>query len=341
MAEIGAPLRWGVLGTGSIARAFARALTHSHTGVLAAVASRSREAVEDFESRFGPVRSHVGYENLIADRDVDVVYISTPHPFHAEWCLRAARAGKHILCEKPLTMNLAEAQAVVEAARANDVFLMEAFMYRCHPQTAKLVELIRAGAIGRVGSIQVALSVQVPFRPESRHFSKELGGGAILDVGCYTISMARLIAGVATGLPFADPVSLQGRAVLSPVTGVDLYSVAMAEFPGDILVQLSCGLGLEQDRHLRIYGSEGSLHVPLPFGISKDGGSGIIRLQRPGREELDDIPVPAEQSPFTIELDTVGAAIQAGTRESAAMTLADSLGNMAALDQWRASAGLA
>src|SRR3954471_10300079 len=147
-------LAWGILGTGEIARTFAKGRRGWRTGRPVAVASRSRESAEKFGERFNVPKRHASYEALLADPDVRAVYISTPHPMHAEWAIRAAEAGKHILCEKPIGVNYAEAMAIVEAARRHDVFLMEAFMYRCHPQTRRLVELIRGGETGGGGVTQ-------------------------------------------------------------------------------------------------------------------------------------------------------------------------------------------
>ena len=221
--------------------------------------------------RIRPVRAHGSYEALLADPAVEAVYISTPHPFHAEWCVKAARAGKHILCEKPLTMNLAEARVVADAAREHGVFLMEAFMYRCHPQTARLVELIRSGVIGAVGVIRATFSFDAGYKAESRLFKNELGGGGILDVGCYTMSISRLVAGAAQGLPFVNPAKVAGYARLHPEAGTDLYAVASVEFPGGVLAQLAAGVGLDQEIGLRVFGSEGSLHLPSPWSCRARG----------------------------------------------------------------------
>src|ERR1700761_375516 len=235
-------LSWGIIGAGGIAGTFAQGLAKSRTGKLVAVGSRSQEGADAFAKKFGPLRAHSSYEALLADPEVQAVYISTPHPMHAEWCIKAARAKKHILCEKPLTLNHAEAMVVAEAARENGVLLMEAFMYRCHPQMAKLVELIRSGAIGQVGVIQASFSFHAGFNPEGRLFKNELGGGGILDVGCYVTSISRLIAGAAQGKPFAEPLRLAGFANLHPDAKTDLYAVASAEFPGGILAQLATGV---------------------------------------------------------------------------------------------------
>ena len=144
------PLRWGIIGTGNIARSFAEGLRTSKTGKLLAVASRSQAKADNFARELGAQRAYASYEALLADPDVEAVYISTPHPHHAEWAIKSAEAKKHILCEKPIALNSGEAMAIIEAAIANDVFLMEAFMYRCHPQTQKLVELLREKAIGEI-----------------------------------------------------------------------------------------------------------------------------------------------------------------------------------------------
>jgi predicted dehydrogenase len=328
---------WGILGTGSIAHTFAAGLAESRTGRLVAVGSRAQGPADAFAREFGLDRAHGGYEALLADPAVQAVYISTPHPSHAEWCIAAARAGKHILCEKPLTMNHAEAVAVAAAAREHGVFLMEAFMYRCHPQTARVVELIRGGEIGQVGVVQAAFSFHAAYDPGSRLFNHALGGGGILDVGCYTMSVARLAAGAARGLPFLDPVKITGFARLHPDTGTDLFAVASVEFPGGILGQLACGVGLDHGRGVRVFGGEGSIHIPPPWPIAPDDVS--IFLTRKGSETPEEIVIE-KQSLFALEADSVGDALARGERESPHMTVADSLGNMAALDQWRASAGV-
>ena len=141
-------LNWGIIGTGAIAHTFAKGLAKSATGKLVAVASRSKEKADKFAGEFNNPRAHGSYEALLADPDVQAVYISTPHPLHAEWAIKCAQAKKHVLCEKPMGLNQAQAMTIIEAATLNDVFLMEAFMYRCHPQTLKLVELIKSKAIG-------------------------------------------------------------------------------------------------------------------------------------------------------------------------------------------------
>lgn len=336
-------LHWGILATGNIARAFAQGLTHSKTGRLVAVGSRSAENAQRFGHEFGlpPAACHATCEALLADPEVQAIYISNPHPGHAEWAIRCAEAGKHILCEKPLAMNHGEAMAVVEAARRHDVFLMEAFMYRCHPQTRRIVELIREGALGAVRVIQATFSFRAGSDPKSRLLDPELGGGGILDVGCYPVSMSRMIAGAAAGKPFANPLKLQAIGHLGG-TGVDDYTAALASFPDDIVAQLATGVRVKQENVVRIYGEEGHLYVPTPWVPSRDGGPTKIMLHRDGQPNDEEIVVEtvdeAKAYLYTIEADHVAAHLDA--RQSPAMSWADSLGNMQTLDSWRDAIGL-
>ena len=332
-------LRWGIIGTGSIAHVFAKGLAHSKTGKLVAVGSRRQETADGFGKEFDLAKAYGSYEALLADAEVDAVYISTPHPMHAEWAIKAAEAGKHILCEKPLTVNHAEAMAVVEAARANDVFLMEAFMYRCHPQIARLVQLIREKAIGEVRVIQATFSFNAGYDEESRLIDNRLGGGGILDVGCYAVSMARLVAGAAVGKDFAEPLEVRGTAHVGK-TGVDEWAAAAVRFPGDIIALLATGVRVSQENVVRIYGSEGSIVVPNPWIANREGGAAKILVQRSGAKEAEEITVESPGWLYAIEADTVAANIERGQAEPPAMTWADSLGNMKTLDMWRESVGV-
>ncbi len=333
------PLRWGILGTGRIARHFAAAIASSETGTLAAIGSRTSRQAQAFARNFPAPKVHATYESLLADPDVEAVYISTPHPMHAEWAIRSARAGKHILCEKPIAMNAAEAGAIAAAARESGVFLMEAFMYRCHPQTARLAELIRSGAIGEIRVIEATFSFEGSLDVESRLYNKSLGGGGILDVGCYTTSMARLVAGAACEMPFLDPISVSGAATFLEKTGVDLWAVAILKFRHGILAKLSCGIGASQPSCARIYGSRGWIEVPNPWSCGENGEPGGLRLCIAG-QPCESIATPGGRGLYVYEIDAAAAAIRAGQRECEFMPVADTLGNMAALDQWRASIGL-
>jgi predicted dehydrogenase len=333
-------LAWGIIATGQIARTFAKALARSRTGRLVAVASRTQASADRFGNEFNIPRRYGNYEAILKDSEVQAVYISTPHPMHAEWAIKAADAGKHILCEKPIAMNHAEAAAIVEAARRNDVFLMEAFMYRCHPQTARLVELIREKAIGEVRMIQATFSFAGDFPLEGRLLDNALGGGGILDVGCYCVSMARLIAGIAVGRDFAEPVEVRGTAHIGRESRVDEWAVASLSFPGGILAGLSTGVRVWQENVVRIFGTEGHLLVPVPWVPGREGETTRILLHRHGEKAAQEIPVEADRPLFVIEADTVAANIERRQALPPAMTWDDTLGNMKTLDRWRESIGL-
>lgn len=332
-------LRWGILSTGNIARTFAAGVRRSSTGSLVAVASRSQSSADQFGDEFDIPKRYAGYEALLADPDVDAVYIATPHPLHAEWAIKAAEAGKHILCEKPLALNYPQAQAVIEAAREHDVFLMEAFMYRCHPQTARLVELIRQGVIGDVRMIQAAFGFHARVGPEHRLLSNALGGGAILDVGCYPVSMARLIAGAALGRDFANPVKVFGAGKLNPTTGVDEYAVGTLEFEGGIVAQIATGVMLDMRNVVHIFGAEGDILLTSPWVPVPHGGVTDIIVQRRG-EPKRIVEVECDEWLYAIEADTVARNIDRRQAPSPAMSWDDSLGNMHTLDRWRQAIGL-
>lgn len=327
-------LAWGVISTGRISKAFANGLAGSKTGELVAIASREKAKADAFGDELKVPKRYGSYEELLADPDVQAVYISTPHPMHAEWAIKAADAGKHILCEKPITLDYAEAQAVIEAARRNDVFLMEAFMYRCNPQTQKLVDLIREGIIGEVRMIQAAFGFNAGFNPEGRLFARALGGGGILDVGCYPVSMSRLIAGAATGKPFAEPTEFRALGRLGE-SGVDEWAAAVMKFPGEIVAEVSTAVRLSLDNVVRIYGSDGWILVPNPWICPAPK----IIVYRAG-QEAQEIELPAVNV-YGVEADTVAANIEKRQAPSPAMSWDDTLGNMHALDAWRCQIGLA
>ena len=329
-------LNWGIIGTGRIAHVFAEGIAASQTGTLLAVGSRTQEAADTFGEIWHIPRCYGSYTALLADPEVQAVYISTPHPLHAEWAIKAAEAGKHILCEKPLTLNHAEALAVVEAAARHDVFLMEAFMYRCHPQTAKLIELLRAGAIGQVRVIQATFSFRSDFHPEGRLFKNALGGGGILDVGCYCASIARLVAGAAQGQNFAEPTHVVGAAYVG-ATGVDEYAVASLSFPGGILATLFAGVRVNGGSEVRIFGSEGSIVVPSPF-TPRSGEATALFVKRNADPEGQKIFIENGTGLYTLEADTVAQHLD--ERQAPAMTWEDTLGNMQTLDRWRAAVGV-
>ncbi|MER7248873.1 aldo/keto reductase [Kribbella sp. NPDC000426] len=328
-------LRWGILGTGNIASRFASQVPTSKTNEVVAVGSRSLDSANAFADKWDIAHRHGSYDDLLADDTVDAVYIATPHPSHAEWAIKTAEAGKHVLCEKPLSINRAWSEAMIEAAVRNDVFLMEAFMYRCLPQTKLVAQLVRDGEIGTVHQIQATFAFAAGFRPESRIFADELAGGGILDVGGYPVSYSRLIAGAATGRPFADPAAVNAVGHVGE-TGVDEWSVATLFFDGGITAQVSTGVRLADQNQVRIFGSEGYLVVEDPW-FGGDGKPTHVTLHKVGEEPRDISAEPALI--YTAEAEAVQVAIQAGAKEAPEMSWADTLGNLTVQDQWRAAIG--
>ena len=327
-------LRWGILGTGAIAHKFARGILRSETGELVAVGSRTQAKAREFAKLYQTPNVHGSYEELLADPGIDIVYIAMPHPQHREWTIRAAQAKKHILCEKPLGLHHDEAVEMLQAVWENGVFFMEAYMYRCHPQIPRMIELIRSGAIGEVRSITARFSFRATYDLESRLFSRSLGGGGILDVGGYCTSMARLIAGAMQGA-VVEPERVYAVGQVGTASGVDEYSSALLLFPGNIVATLSCAVSLAQENKVRIDGTEGSLILPTPWVANADGGESQILVLKSGQAP-EMVTVPSAPL-YALEADLVAKHIAQGHREAAwpAMTWADSLGNIRVQDQWR------
>ena len=329
-------LRWGILSTGSIAGSFAGDLPKSRTGRLVAVGSRSAESAEAFAGEHGRVRAHGSYADLLADAEVDAVYIATPHPQHAEWAIRAARAGKHVLCEKPMCLNHGDAAAVAHAAAKAGVVLMEAFMYRCHPLTKAVWDAVAGGEIGEVQLIEASFAFRAGDDPSSRLLDPALGGGGILDVGCYAMSAARLVAGAARGEPFADPKELRAVGRIGR-TGVDEWATATLDFGNGVLANLVTGVRLSHPRpQLRVTGTGGVLVCPEVFIPGRKGGLDkppFYEIHKKG--EVERREVPDGRPLYAIEADAFAEAVRAGEVRPPLMTPADTLGNMAALDRWR------
>jgi predicted dehydrogenase len=333
------PLNWGILGTGMIARKFAKAVVESATAKLHSIGSRNAETARGFAEAFGAERSHASYKALLRDPDVEAVYISLPNHMHAEWTARTASAGKHVLCEKPFTVNEAEARNTLDTVRKSRVFFMEAFMYRCHPQTKMFVDLIKDGAIGEVRLIHASFAYDMGLNYENIRLSKPAAGGGIMDVGCYTLSMCRLIAGAARNNPFQNPSTIRGVAHIGEISQVDQQAAAVLKFPGGIVAQVSAATQVACDNSLRVYGSGGSLTVPIPWAPPE--GTTSLTLKSKDRETRA-IEIESTGSLYTYEIDLLAQCIRKGDREAPppAMTWADTIGNMAALDTWRREVGL-
>jgi predicted dehydrogenase len=332
-------MRWGIVGTGKIARLLATAIADSSDGRLVAVGSRSAERADAFAREFDVPRSHLSYDGVVADDDVDIVYVATHHPAHREWAVRAAENGKHVLCEKPLAINHADAALIVDAARRNRVFLLEAFAYRCHPQTSRLVELLRSGAVGEVRMIDAVFGYDAGPKPENYLLVRELGGGGMLDVGCYTTSMAHLVAATSMGVHVVESVDVTGAASIG-TTGVDLSAAATVAFEGGPLARVACSIEANLESAVRIYGSDGRITVPSPWLPGRKAPEPVIILERRGAER-EVISTAVDAGVYTIEANVVNELVGAGERSPRVMSWDESLANMRTLDLWRSAAGVA
>ncbi|MBZ9796799.1 aldo/keto reductase [Mesorhizobium sp. ES1-4] len=336
------PIRWGILGPGGIAKAFAGGVAGSRTGKLVAIGARNPGKPGLAES-FPGTRILDGYDALLSDPEIDAIYIAVPHPGHVHWAIWAAEAGKHVLCEKPLALTAFEADAMMHAARKAGTFLGEAFMYRLHPQTLKLVDLVKSGVIGEIRMIKSSFGFAMPdFMPEHRLYANDLAGGGILDVGGYPVSMVRLIAGAAIGAPFAEPDKVVGAAHLGQ-SGVDEWASAILHFPGGIVAEVSCSISLNQDNVLRIFGTKGRIEVPDFWFAGGDRDVGLGRIDVIGADGAQEtISVNEKRHVYSFEVDAAGEAIRAGRQEFAwpGMGWAESLGTLRVLDRWRAAVGL-
>ena len=318
--------RWGIVATGRIAHKLAVAIQQSETGELVAVGSRTQESADTFASQYEGVVAYSSYDQLVSAPDVDAIYIATPHPQHAEWTIKCLNAGKAVLCEKPMGLSRAEVMAMVHAARTNNTFLMEAFMYRLHPQIARVVELVRSGSIGSVRHIHASFGFHAAYDPMSRLFANELAGGGIMDVGCYPVSMSRLIAG-------DEPHTVEGTGVLSD-QGVDLYAAGMLYFDSGITARVATGVGQQLDNTVRVFGTQGSIQVPWPWRSPQEWEFELAT------EDKTEVIRGEAKEIYISEVDEVDRCLAESAVESPAMTWEDSLGNAQVLDEWRRAVGV-
>jgi predicted dehydrogenase len=290
---MGSPVKWGIVSTADINRKVIPGARASGKVDLVAVASRDRARAEAYAREWEIPRAYGSYEELLADPEVEAVYISLPNTLHAEWSITALEAGKHVLCEKPFTRHPDEVDAAFAAAERNGRLLSEAFMYRHNPQTAKLVELARDGTIGELRLIRSTFSYGL-YDLENIRLRTDVEGGALMDVGCYNVSGSRLLGG--------EPERVWGEAWYGP-SGTDWIFTATLRFPGDVIGTFDCGTALPNRDELEAIGSEGSLFLDDPWHCNEP----TIELRREGdvqRIELN--PVDSYQ----LELENVSDAIR-------------------------------
>ena len=326
----GGMVRWGIIGPGSIARRFAGQLRGSGTHRLTFVGSSDLQRAREFADA-QPGRVGAGSHAELLDRDdVDAVYVATVHTTHARLSIAALAAGKHVLCEKPLAPGVGAVMAVVAAAADRGLSLVEAYMYRFHPQTRWVLDRIREGDIGEVLHVDAEFSFRAGART-GRLFDPDLAGGGILDVGGYPVSYARAIAGAAGGADFVEPIELTAGGTLGR-TGVDEWSVARLSFPGGLTASVRTGVGLAGQNGLTVYGSRGLLQLADPWTLTEQP-TAILSLVGSEPETMT-----FSGQPYALEADALAASI--GTGEAPQMRWEDSIGNARVLDQWRDRLGL-
>jgi D-xylose 1-dehydrogenase (NADP+, D-xylono-1,5-lactone-forming) len=248
-------VRLGIVSTADINRKVIPGAHASDKVELTAVASREQRRAEEYAKAWKIPRAYGSYEALLEDPDIDAVYISLPNTMHREWSIRSLEAGKHVICEKPFSRHPADVEEAFAAAERSGRLLTEAFMYRHNPQTARVAELIREGAIGELRVVRSAFSYSL-YDPDNIRLRTDVDGGSLMDVGCYCISGSRLLAG--------EPESVYGQAYTGP-TGTDWVFAGALRFPGDVLALFDCGTSLPERDELEAIGTEGSLFLDDPW----------------------------------------------------------------------------
>jgi D-xylose 1-dehydrogenase (NADP+, D-xylono-1,5-lactone-forming) len=288
-------MRLGILSTADINRKVIPGAHASEKVELVAVASREPARAEEYAATWEISRAYGSYEALLEDDEVDAVYIPLPNTMHREWSIRSLEAGKHVICEKPFSRRAGDVEAAFDAAERTGRLLTEAFMYRHNPQTARLSELVRDGAIGELRVVRSAFSYAL-YDEDNIRLRTDVEGGSLMDVGCYCVSGSRLLAG--------EPESVFGRAYVGP-TGTDWLFTASLRFPGDVLGLFDCGTSLAERDELEAIGTEGSLFLDDPWHCTEP----VIELRREGA--IERIELEAVDS-YRLELENLADAI-AGT----------------------------
>jgi len=333
---------WGIIGPGNIAAAFAGGLADAPSATLLAIGSRNEARLKSFGDTFDIAtdKRYASYAELVADDAIDAIYVATPHPWHLEHSLLALRAGKHVLCEKPAGMFASEVKTITEVAQQENRFFMEAFMYRCHPQIQRVAELIKSGAIGKVNYIEANFSFNAPFDADSRLYNHALGGGGILDVGCYPVSFSRMMAGAAVGTDYAEPVTVKAVGRLAK-TKVDEATRALLAFDSGLTALCTTAVAENAPGETRVHGSDGVITIPQPWlpgdGRSHCDSTILIRDKNGEREES----FTGLDHHYSFEVEVASQAIENGLLEAAspALNWQESIGNAQVLDAWRREIG--
>ncbi len=320
-------VRWGILGTGRIAKnSYVPAIKASRNGELAAVASRDAAKAAAFATENGIPRSHGSYEALLADPGVDAVYVALPNGLHCEWSIKAAEAGKAVLCEKPLACDASEARRMAEAFRARNLPLAEAIMYKRHALNRTAIQILRDGRIGPLRMARASFVVDNQKADDIR-FSKALGGGAMRDLGCYCASVLRWAAG-------EEPEAVEACALAHPNGGVDFRTAATLRFPSGVVASFQCGYGMAFECSYEFFGENGRILVDAGAMVAWPGGEFKVRVWSGG--ESEEIAIPP-MNHYQAMAEELAAAVLEGA--PLGVPLEDSIANMAVIDRVLAKAG--
>ena len=316
-----AKFNWGVLGPGNIAVRFTNDLKRLSDATLLAAGSRSLDKAEAFARRQGAVRAYGSYEELLRDRDVDAIYVATPHNFHRQHAIMALEHGKAVLCEKPMEVNAARVREMVAAARSHDQFLMEAMWTRFLPVISGVRQWIKEGRIGEIRLVAANFGFRTAWNPDSRLLNLSLAGGAALDVGVYVVSLAHMLLGA--------PSTVQAHAHIGQ-TGVDELTSMILGYPTGAMAQLSCAVRANISDGARIYGTEGCIDVPEFWHATK------ATLQVAGEEP----EVITGEAGYHFEAAEVADCVRTGLKESPIMPLDETIAIAETLEEVRRQIGL-
>jgi xylose dehydrogenase (NAD/NADP) len=312
-------LNWGILGAAKIVRSLAPAIRESRFSNAYAVASRSLTKAQAFAEEYGFERSYGSYQALLRDPDVDVIYIPLPNHLHCPWTIRALEAGKHVLCEKPLAINASECKKMIAAAKRNRRLLMEAFMYRLHPQTLKIRELLSEGAIGEVRIVRAAFGFYLDEGSPNVRLFKRMRGGCLMDVGCYCVNAIRTFFG-------HEPIAVMGYAARGKNTGVDMSFAGTLIFPGGKIGIFNSSFQSILDWGVEIVGTEGRILVPSPWKPNAELTSFTVEVK--GRTSK--VEIKKGGGIYHLEVDHFSQCIL--ENKSPAMPPGEGLRNMAVIE---------
>ncbi len=316
-------IRWGIMSTAQIGEnRLIPAIRKSESGEIVAVASRSADKAAEFAMKHDIPNSFGSYEELLASPEIDAVYCPLPTGMHKEWCLKSAAAGKPMLCEKPISINRADAAEVFEAFDKANLLVSEAYMYLFHPRNRRVKELVDSGAIGELRSIESTFNVQVP-RTDIR-YNVELGGGALLDLGCYCVGISRYIAG-------KEPSEVVSLSYNGESSGVDETFVGCLKFPENVFATFSCSMISSFDCSYSVHGSEGIIRVGHGGMIPWPGEVFTVELTKGDKTEVIEIP---EADHYSLLVEAFNQALIKGDKE--VISHSESLSNLDALDRLRA-----